>query len=96
VLSGIAAIGAWVVSSQPADVAGDHLGEQALFVDEVLVDGLLGDGGTRRDVVHTRPPRSLLQEQLVGGLEYGGPLASRAATIPHHPGSATTCSRVSY
>ena len=60
------------------DLAGDDGGEQPLLVGEVLVHGLLGDGGEGGDLVHRRAAEALGQEDGLRGLQDGVVLAGRS------------------
>jgi len=55
----------------------DDLGEEALLVGEVLVDGLLRDRGERGDLVHARAEIALAQEHRGGRVEDRRALACR-------------------
>src|SRR5262249_45511581 len=57
------------------------LGEEALLVSEVLIDGLLGDGGQRGDLVHARAEVAVAEEHRAGRLENRIVLAHRSVLL---------------
>src|SRR5262249_36164440 len=57
------------------------LGEEALFVSEVLIDGLFGDGGQRGDLVHARAEVAAAEKHHAGRRENCVALAHRSALL---------------